>query len=144
MSKTDNYSPGTIYVKTEGTWSFKSSDDSIAYKKIELARTNKQNASLHKWLTQIAEMLNESGQTYTTEMGIPIRYSLNLLKEFYWKPTQKVLFGIESTTEMTGVMLNNLIDSFTLWLSHKKNIEAPEFPNKQSLINDIEKKGLLK
>jgi hypothetical protein len=107
-------------------------------------RTLSQNNSLHLWFTQIAEMLNETGQTYTNEMGIPCVYTMELLKEVYWKPTQKQLFDIESTKEMTGTILNNLIDSFTLWLSESKGIEAPPFPNKQLLIMKLEKEGKLK
>ena len=106
-------------------------------------RSLSQNNALHLWLTQIAEILNESGQVYTNEMGIPCTYTMELLKNTYWKPLQKQLFDIESTKEMTSTILNNLIDSFTLWLSESKGVEAPEFPNKQRLMFELDKKNII-
>lgn len=103
-------------------------------------RSLSQNNALHLWLTQIAELLNEKGEIRYNEMGLPSIYTMELLKNDYWKPLQKQLFDIESTREMTSTILNNLIDSFVLWLAEKKGIEAPPFPNKQQLLFELDRK----
>ena len=99
------------------------------------------NAAFHLWLTQIAEVLNDAGHTYTNEMGIPCIYTMHLLKETYWKPLQKQLFDIESTTQMTSTILNNLIDSFTLWLSENKGVIAPRFPDLRGYLLKLDSKN---
>ena len=105
-------------------------------------RTLSQNKALHLWFTQISELLNDAGQVYTNEMGIECRYTMLVLKNVYWKPLLYQLFEIESTKEMTTTILNNLIDSFTLWFAQKKGIEVPPFPNLQILLNKLDAKNV--
>jgi hypothetical protein len=102
-------------------------------------RTTSQNNSLHLWLTQIASELNSQGQTYTNPLDIETKYTMTLLKEVYWKPTLKEVFGIESTTQMTSSILNNMIDSFNIWLSNY-GIYIP-FPNLQEYLNKLDAKN---
>ena len=140
---TNQFYPKTIYILNDN-WYSGYVEDSHEYKKVPRKRTLNQNNSLHLWLTQVADLLNGVGHTRVNEMGIPSIYTMELLKNDYWKPLQKQLFDIESTTEMTGTILNNLIDSFTLWLAESKGTKAPPFPNKQELLNKLEKEGKLK
>jgi len=51
-------------------------------------RTNKQNAALHVFLTQLSEALNDSGfdmkRTLDNDFDIP--WNLDNAKEFLWRP----------------------------------------------------------
>lgn len=106
-------------------------------------RTLNQNSSLHLWLTEIAELINETGQQHYNEMGVPTIYTMERLKR-YWKDSLKDTYNIESTKEMTSKILNEMIEGFTVWFIENKGIEVPEFPNKQRLLMELEKKGKLK
>lgn len=133
--------PETIYIN-ENKWYRNEFENSVEYQKVKKVRSNAQNRALHKWFTQIAEILNETGQQRYNEMGIPSIYTSELLKNDYWKPLQKQLFDINSTRDMTGTMLNNLIDSFVLWLAESKGVKAPPFPDKHQLMFELDKKNV--
>jgi hypothetical protein len=63
-------------------------------------RTNLQNAALHKYLGLLADALNDAGldmkKTLKTEVDIP--WTQDLAKEYLWRPIQKSLTGLDSTT----------------------------------------------
>jgi hypothetical protein len=112
----------------------------IQYKRVPKKRSIEQNNSMWRWLTQIAELLNESGWTHENEMGIPMRYSKDLLHKVYLIPILETEFNIDSTKKMTTEILNYIIDSFTLFFGEKKGIKVPIFPNKQDYLNSLDAK----
>jgi len=93
-------------------------------------RTSKQNASLHKFFTIISNQLNEMGLEYhyfglkgqeLTMMHTPI-----IVKEFIWKPIQKALFDIDTTTKLDTFQMNQVIDVLTKFFAERGvNIEFP-------------------
>lgn len=97
-------------------------------KKVELKalndnRTTKQNAALHKFFIFIAVELNELGLEFQyfgvkgSQLGM--RYTPNIVKEFFWKPIQLALFDIESTTKLNTTQMNEVIDVITKFFSDK-------------------------
>lgn len=64
------------------------------------ARTNKQNAAMHKYFSLLADSLNNAGydmkKTIKAEVDIP--WTPDLVKEYMWRPIQKAVIGEESTT----------------------------------------------
>jgi hypothetical protein len=99
-------------------------------------RSNAQNAALHLYMTQLAEQLNNAGYTFTNALGLEIPFTMELIKESIWKPTQKELFNIESTTKLNTEMINKMIDVFSLHFG-QKGIYV-EFPNFQSFLNKLD------
>lgn len=99
-------------------------------------RSNAQNASLHLYFTQLAEQLNNAGYTFTNALGMEIPFTMELIKESIWKPTQFEMFGTKTTTKLTTEMINQLIDVFSLHFG-QRNIYV-EFPNWQSFLNKID------
>lgn len=64
------------------------------------ARTNKQNAALHKYFTMLSDALNSAGydmkRTIKAEVDIP--WTPDLVKEYMWRPIQRAVIGEQSTT----------------------------------------------
>ena len=83
----DPYTPITIF-----NW-FK---DKLTVK----TRSNAQSRALHLYLTQLADQLNNAGYTFTNSIGMELPFTMELIKETIWKPTQKELFNIKSTTQL--------------------------------------------
>jgi len=98
-------------------------------------RSSKQNSSLHLFFKKIADALNEQGQTWNyqhliTKQLIEVPFSLELIKEYIWKPIQKTLFGTDSTTKLTTKEINEIVDVINLHFS--KNFELTfEFPHNE-------------
>ena len=69
--------------------------------KNEKKRTNQQRKALEVYCKLVAEALTDAGldmrRTLKAEIDIP--WSQSLVKEFIWKPVQKVILDVESTTE---------------------------------------------
>ena len=65
-------------------------------------RTSKQNRSLHKFCTMLAQVLNEEGLTMTKILkeGVEIEWTKESVKKYLWKPLQDIMFDKESTTEL--------------------------------------------
>lgn len=99
-------------------------------------RSNAQNAALHLYMTQLADQLNNAGYTFTNALGLEIPFTMELIKESIWKPTQKELFNIESTTKLNTEMINKMIDVFSLHFG-QKGIYV-EFPNFHSFLNKLD------
>jgi len=72
-------------------------------------RTVAQNRSLHLFFEWIADMFNETGETYTNPMGIETIWTAIMVKEIIWKPLQFQLCGTKSTTELTNKPINHRI-----------------------------------
>lgn len=64
-------------------------------------RTTKQNASLHKYLRELAKALNDAGwdQRKTLREEVEIPWTEESAKDSLWRPIQKAMYGVESTTE---------------------------------------------
>lgn len=64
-------------------------------------RTNKQNAALHQYCRMLAKALNDAGfdMKRTLKADAEISWTEHAVKENLWRPVQKAMFGVESTTE---------------------------------------------
>lgn len=90
---------------------------------IKQVRTNKQNASLHKFFTMISEQLNELGQEFCyvgiTGKELSMPYTPHIVKEMFWKPIQITLFEFESTTKLDTFQINQIVDVFVKFFADK-------------------------
>lgn len=99
-------------------------------------RSNAQNNALHLYFSMIADQLNNAGYTFTNALGLEIPFTMTLIKESIWKPTQKDMFGIDSTTKLTTQMINELIDVFSKHFG-ERGIYV-EFPSFQAFLNKLD------
>lgn len=99
-------------------------------------RSNAQNNALHLYFSQLAEQLNNAGYTFTNVLGLEMPFTMILIKESIWKPTQKDMFGIDSTTKLTTQMINELIDVFSKHFG-ERGIYV-EFPSFQAFLNKLD------
>ena len=65
-------------------------------------RTKKQNNSIHKYCELLAHEFNEAGldMKLVLKPKVDIEWNTESVKKYIWKPIQKSLFGIESTTKL--------------------------------------------
>ena len=86
-------------------------------------RSSQQNKSLHKYFTLIANQLNDMGQEFCfsgiTGKELSMRYTMNIIKEMFWKPIQETMFETKSTTKLTTSQMNQIIDVFTKFFADK-------------------------
>jgi len=77
-------------------------------------RSGQQNKALHLFYSQLAESLTDLGYEFNyvgiTGEIIAIPYSKDIIKEFVWRPIQKTMFNIESTTKINTVQINQILD----------------------------------
>lgn len=93
-------------------------------------RSLKQNASLHKWCSQISELLNSKSMYMTGVFGSDIEWTMDLVKTQILKGTIKKVFDIDSTTKLKKKEIDQTIDFITLVFG-SKGVEIPPFPSKE-------------
>lgn len=90
-------------------------------------RTNRQNAALHLYLTQLAKALNDAGldmkRTLKQEVDIP--WNMELAKQYLWRPIQKLETGKESTTQPEAKDYPLIYETLNRHLSDKFGISIP-------------------
>jgi hypothetical protein len=66
------------------------------------ARTIRQNAALHKYFVRLFNALNDAGldmrKVLKPEIEIP--WTLSSVKEYLWRPVQRIMLEKDSTTEL--------------------------------------------
>jgi len=100
-----------------------SSQSKCEVKKITRTRTLSQNSALHLFFTNIADQLNELGETfnYTGFNGkeMEMMFTPELIKNAMWKPIQIALFEIESTKDINTHQINKILDVITNFFAKK-------------------------
>lgn len=100
-------------------------------------RTITQNNALHLYFKMISDELNELGLEfcYTGLKGLDLSvpYTPFIFKDLFWKPVQKTLFNINSTTELTTVQIDTMINIFNKFFSERGIVL--DFPSIENLIN---------
>lgn len=73
-------------------------------------RTLRQNNALHQWFTELADELNARGLDMKTFLkpGIEIPWNQDRVKEFIWRPVQKAMFKIDSTTDLETSQIDEI------------------------------------
>ena len=91
-------------------------------------RTKQQNRALHLYFRFVAEALNDSGLDMRTVLkpGVEIEWTEKTVKEYLWRPIQKIQLMKESTTELTRKELDTVYDTMNLHLSrHGEHVPFP-------------------
>jgi len=104
-------------------------------------RTLTQNSALHLLFTQLANELNEKGLDMRAIIrdDIEISWTPYSIKEYLWRPLQKLLIGKQSTTKLNRSKEIDLIyDNLNRILIERTQgeISLPPFPSIETLEND--------
>lgn len=101
-------------------------------------RSLQQNRALHLYFSFISNELNELGVEYRyfglKGQVLETRYTCELVKNFVWRPIQIALFSKRSTTKLTTVEMNEIIDVITKFFAEKSI--TLNFPNIETLMNE--------
>jgi hypothetical protein len=97
-------------------------------------RTIAQNRALHLWFTQLAEALNEAGldMRATLKPEISINWTGEGIKEYLWRPVQKLQVKKQSTTELTTDEIDKIWETLNRFLGEKFGVHVP-FPSIEEL-----------
>jgi len=99
-------------------------------------RTIKQNKSLHKYLTIIAEKLAESGQDMREVVRLPITPTVDNVKEEMWKPVMSALYPDKtSTTELSTKEMTQCYEVFNSAVGERLGVSA-DWPSIDSMMNE--------
>lgn len=93
-------------------------------------RTLTQNRSLHLFLTQLAEGLNDAGldMRVVLKPEVDIPWNKDTCKEYLWRPLQKVIAGEESTADCSTVDYTPIYDVLDRHMGQKHGFRIPDWP----------------
>jgi hypothetical protein len=95
-------------------------------------RTSPQNRAMHKWFTQIADLLNGAGYNVQIVLAkkIDVDWTPNLVKEILWRTAQQAILKKDSTTKLEKVGEIELVqDHLIRHLGEKFGVTLPPFPH---------------
>ena len=100
-----------------------------------MKRTLSQNNSLHLWLRQLSEALNDAGldMKKTLKPTTDIPWTEENAKEHLFKPLMEAMYNKDSTRELTTKELTKVAEVLTRHLAEKFDITTP-FPSLDSLL----------
>ncbi len=103
--------------------------------KNEKQRTSQQNRALHLLFTMIAERLNEAGleMKKVLKPEVEIRWTPDSIKEYLWRPVQKIMLGKESTTQLSTKDIDQVFMVICRHLGEKFGVET-SFPSIETLM----------
>lgn len=107
-------------------------------KKARSRRTINQNSSLHLYLTEWANELNEHGidMKLVVREDLPIPCTMQLLKDNVWRKIQIALFGKHSTTELEKTEeIDKIVDVITKTFGERYGLYVA-WPSFESLIDE--------
>lgn len=107
-------------------------------------RTNKQSRAMHLFFTLLAEELNFSGydmrKTIAPEIDIP--WTSYSVKEYLWRPIQKVMFGKKSTTQLETKDIDKIFETINRVIGERTGVYVPwpcmeQLMEEERLKNDL-------
>ena len=104
-------------------------------------RTNKQNAALWLFFTQLANILNDAGLYCVVKLPfkeeeIEVNWTKERVKELIWSPLQEHFFGSTSTRKLKTKDIDIVFDAICLHFTIK-GIEL-NFPNKFDFFYELQ------
>lgn len=102
--------------------------------KAKRGRTLSQNAAIHKYLAELSQALNDAGldQRKVLKHDAEIPWHMESAKDNLWRPIQKAVTGVESTTELTTAQVSEVYQVLDRHLGSKTGVSIP-FPSMESL-----------
>jgi len=104
-------------------------------------RSLAQNRALHLYFELLAKALNEAGldMRVVLKPEINIPWSKQTVKDYLWRPIQKIQLNKKSTTEMTTKEIDEVFDTLNRHLGERfgKWLEHLPFPSIEQLITQF-------
>src|SRR3990167_7615419 len=100
-------------------------------------RTAQQNRALHLYFELIADTLNDAGLDMRAVLKpeVEIPWTARNVKEFLWRPVQKIQLGKDSTTDLTTKEIDVVFETVNRHLA-KHGIHIP-FPSIEEIMFQI-------
>jgi hypothetical protein len=94
-------------------------------------RTAQQNKALHLYFTMVAEELNNGGLDIRAVIkpDVNVPWTSYMVKEYLWRPVQKLALGKESTTDLEKLDIDKVFDIFNAHIA-KFGVHIP-FPSNE-------------
>jgi hypothetical protein len=99
-----------------------------------MIRTTKQNRALHLYFTLLAKKMAEQGLDMKKALkpSVEITPTMELCKEYLFRPIMRAKYDKESTTELTTKELQGVIQDLDRFFLSKHKIDVP-FPSAENL-----------
>ena len=96
--------------------------------------SSKQNRALHKWYALLANDMKEKGldMRKVLKPSIEITPTLELVKDYIWRPIQIAKYNKVSVTEIDSKELNGVYEDLDRFFLSKHQINLP-FPSEENL-----------
>ena len=106
-------------------------------------RTIKQNASLHKLMTELADELNSSGMTMMRVLShnAEIEWTATATKEYLLRPFIKAMYNKSSTTQLTTKELSDATEAMLRHVAKTTGVSL-DFPSLESMQNQEQKERI--
>lgn len=94
-------------------------------------RTPKQSNSLHLWMSELSEILNDAGldQRKVLKPSIEIPWTPEAIKEQLVRPIMKSLTTKVSTTQLESKEIDQIVKVIVRHLGEKFGVSPTEFPS---------------
>jgi len=98
-------------------------------------RTNQQNKALHLYFKMLADTLNDAGldMRKTLKPNVSIDWTPETVKEYLWRPVQKVQLRKTSTTELTTDEITKVWETINRFLGENHGV-TQSFPSIEEII----------
>ena len=99
-----------------------------------MKRTTKQNASLHLYLEELAEVMDSAGLDMREVVKVPIKPTKENVKEEMLRPVMEALYpDIHSTTELDTKQIQELYEVMNRFTAERLGISVP-WPSEEELM----------
>jgi hypothetical protein len=100
-------------------------------------RTDRQNRALHLYFQFVADTLNEAGldMRKTLKPEVSIDWTPHTVKEYLWRPVQKVQLGKTSTTELNSDEITKVWETINCFLGENHGVHT-QFPSIEDLMRE--------
>lgn len=98
-------------------------------------RTEAQNASLHLWLRQVADTLNDAGldmKTVLSAKEVDVPWTAVSAKEVLWRPLQETMTLYESTTQASTTDYPAVYEVLCRHFGQHMGVTLPPWPDRFS------------
>ena len=99
-------------------------------------RTSKQNSSLWKYCTLLAESLGNAGfdmRTFPFRDGLEIPFTQSAVMDLFWRPIQDAMFDKGSTRKLSTVEVQKVYEAVDRAISERTGVHV-EWPCEDSLM----------
>lgn len=98
------------------------------------SRSSRQNNSLHLYCKKLADELNGKGyyMQVVLKPTYELRWDTKSVKEHLWKPIQRAMYKIDSTTELSTADVSKVHEQLMMALQEKlTELDFVDFPSEE-------------